>query len=177
MVSFYIFIDGCTQCLRIFLLHRFCLLFSLLRTAFQRIISTTFVNNSIQSDKIRLVQYLVVDVPWRVCIYTSVCLCMCVCVCVLIMVSHIHNWQPPRVFNHFSIEMVAFLSHDFDYACVTAIELNVSLAVRIRFNYVTSLLCVTPIGPPMLMRLVSWKCLKQRNKFKQALRKPRFIKQ
>lgn len=70
----------------------------------------------------------------------------------------------------------------FHHVCVTEILLRmlfISFVERIRFNYVTSLLWVMPIGPPppMLLRLVSWNRLQQRNKFMHALRKPRFMKQ
>lgn len=79
-------------------------------------------------------------------------------------------------------ECIALVSiFHFHHVCVTDIFLRmlfISLVERIRFNYVTSLLWVTPIGPPpMLMRLVSWNRLQQRNKFMHALRKPRFMKQ
>lgn len=78
------------------------------------------------------------------------------------------------------VSMLMSIFH-FHHVCVTDIFLRmlfISLVERIRFNYVTSLLWVTPIGPPpMLMRLVSWNRLQQRNKFMHALRKPRFMKQ
>lgn len=60
-------------------------------------------------------------------------------------------------------------------AAAAAAPVYKTVSLWIRCNYVTSLLCVMP--PTMLMRLFSSYRLQQRNKFKHALRNPRFMKQ